>query len=148
VYLLDTNHCSRLIDGDEHVLHRFDAKGDVLVATSVIVRGELLYMAHHSARQAVNIERVKEFLREIGLFFVDEETADLYGVLKALIMAHYGPRERSKRRRTTLAQLGFDDNDLWIAATALRHGLTVVSVDSDFGRIQTVMSFELEQWLS
>jgi hypothetical protein len=41
MYLLDINHCSRLLAGDEHITRHLAALGDVFVATSVIVDGEL-----------------------------------------------------------------------------------------------------------
>ena len=148
MYLLDTNHCSRLMEGDAGVLRRFQDMGDSPVMTSFIVRGELLYMAYRSDRFADNLARVEAFLSGIDLYLVDPETANTYGELKAALMRHYGPRERAARRRTSIRLLGFDDNDLWIAATALRFGPTVVSADSDFVRIREIMPFPLESWCS
>jgi tRNA(fMet)-specific endonuclease VapC len=135
-----------MLEGDPEVLGRLDEKGDVVVATSFIVQGELLFMAYNSERPAANVARVRAFLQGLGLYLMDEETADLYGDLKAALLRRFGPRERARRRRTTAAQLGFDDNDLWIAATALRHGLTVVSSDSDFTRMAEAKPFPLERW--
>ncbi|MHC5774838.1 PIN domain-containing protein [Nostoc sp.] len=43
--------------------------------------------------------------------------------------------------------MGFDENDIWIAAIALQNNLTVVSSDSDFLRIQQVRNFSLSSWL-
>ncbi|GAB1539734.1 hypothetical protein NUACC21_24010 [Scytonema sp. NUACC21] len=78
---------------------------------------------------------------------IDEETAIFYSQLKAAVFNQFAPKDKSKRRSTSVGDLGFDDHDLWIAATAIQHNLILVSVDSDFVRIQQAQSFLLESWL-
>jgi tRNA(fMet)-specific endonuclease VapC len=68
--------------------------------------------------------------------------------LKSRIFDRFGPRERAKRQHTTMHDLGFDENDLWIAATAWRFDLIVVSSDSDFDRIAEVVPLGHENWLA
>jgi tRNA(fMet)-specific endonuclease VapC len=43
-------------------------------------------------------------------------------------------------------KLGFKENDLWIAAIAKQHDLTVVFADSDFRRIRLVEDLKIESW--
>jgi len=146
IYLLDTTHCSRIMEGDAAILERLRDNASIVTATSVIVQGELVFMARKSEQTSANLSRVERFLQGIRIYPVDGETAIRYGGLKADLIRHFGPKEKSKRRRVTLAQLGFGDNDLWIAATALRHGLTVVSHDGDFQRMREAQDFPLEAW--
>jgi len=80
------------------------------------------------------------------LYFIDEETAIIYSRLKASVFKHFAPKDKKKRRSTSMRNLGFSDHDLWIAATAIQHGLTLVSTDSDFQRINQVQPFSLESW--
>jgi tRNA(fMet)-specific endonuclease VapC len=148
VYLLDTNQCSRVIAGDPAILERLQIHRADLLSTCVVVQGELIYMAQRSEHLLANRSRIESFLRGIRIYPVDSETAGHYGDLKAAIMRHFAPQAKAQRRRVTLGQLGFDDNDLWIAATALRHGLTIVTADTDFTRMQQVKAFSLEQWTS
>src|SRR4051794_10373684 len=134
MYLLDTNHCSRIILGDKQVLNQLGALAGIQVSICAIVRGELIYMAERSQQKASNLQLIHAFLQSIHSYDVDEVTADVYGQFKAEILEHFGPRERSKRRKARVQELGISDNDLWIAAIALQHSLTVVSSDSDFVR--------------
>jgi tRNA(fMet)-specific endonuclease VapC len=144
MHLLDTNHCSRLMEGGRQILDRLAAIREV--ATSFVVRGELMFMAYNSSEPDQNVERVLTLVEHLTLYLVDEETVDLYRKLKAALVRHFGPKARRQRRSTTTRQLGFDDNDLWIAATALRHDLTIVSADTDFERIAEAMPLRLERW--
>ena len=130
------------------MLRRLLELGEVPVATSVIVGGELVFMAQNSQQQrAANLIRVQTFLRGINIYPVDRETADIYGEFKAEIIARFGPRERVRRKTTRIEELGVSENDLWIASTALRHNLTIVSADSDFQRMLLVREFPLESWV-
>jgi tRNA(fMet)-specific endonuclease VapC len=147
VYLLDTNHCSQIIQGNPIIRRRLQELGQVPIATSIIVCGELIFMAQNSQQRAANSLRVQAFLQGINIHLIDRETANIYGEFKAEIIARFGPRERSRRRRTRIEELGIHDNDLWIAATALRHNLVVVSSDSDFERMRQVRTFPWENWL-
>lgn len=147
MYLLDTNHCSCLIQGHPVILRRLAELGDQPVATCVIVRGELLFMAHNSEQQAANLQLIETFLSEIYIFAIDNAVADTYGQLKADLLKRFGPKEKAKRRKSKVEQFGVSDNDLWIAAIAKCYDLIVVSADSDFVRIKEVANFQLEQWL-
>jgi tRNA(fMet)-specific endonuclease VapC len=107
-----------------------------------------MFMAHRSDHPSANEARVQHFLRGIEVLTLDAETADRYGRLKAAIIERFGPKEKAKRRRTHLAELGFQENDLWIAAVAQRHGLTLVTADSDFVRLSLLEDIAIENWLA
>ena len=146
MYLLDTTHCSRLLQGDSSVVQKLSELADTSVATCAIVRGELIFMACKSKQRDANLDRIKDFLEDIEVYPVDDETADIYGKLKAEILDYFGPKEKAKRRRARIESLGFTDNDLWIAAVAKRYGFTIVSADSDFERLKEVNDLRVEHW--
>jgi len=147
VFLLDTNHCSSAILGNPQVLDRLADLEDNLIATCTIVKGELIDMAARSQQRERNLALVRHFLLGLYIYPVDETTAEIYGNLKADIFDHFAPKDKAQRRRTKITQLGIGENDLWIAAVALQHQLTLVTADQDFQRIQSVHSFDLESWL-
>jgi tRNA(fMet)-specific endonuclease VapC len=147
MYLLDTNHCSGAILGNSNIINRLATLDNTLVATCVIVQGELIDMAERSRARENNLALVQRFLQGIYIYNVDETTATLYGQLKASLFNQFAPKEKSKRRKTKMTHLGFDENDLWITALALQQNLTIVSADSDFQRIRTVKALSIESWL-
>ena len=149
MYLLDTNHCSRLIDGHPEITARLTSLGNVEVATCVIVRGELRLMVERSERRDENHRKVQAFLKDIKIYPVDSAVADIYGGLKAKLLKHFGPRNRAVRRKTSIERLGFKENDLWIAATVLKQDLVVVTLDGDFSRMkEAAPELRMESWLS
>lgn len=147
MYLLDTNHCSYIINNTSSVIAALRSRSTSEIGISIITYGELLYMTEKSERKAQNLAAVQTFLISVDLYFLDEETAILYSQFKAAIFNQFAPKDKSKRRGTSVRDLGFDDHDLWIAATAVQHNLTLVSADSDFTRIQQAQPFPLESWL-
>ena len=147
MYLLDTNHCSRIILGDRSVIDRATQVGEQNLFTCTIVQGELVYMIEKSQRRETNLIVLNDFLQDIPIYRIDEQTAQIYGQLKSKIFNHFAPKDLIKRRKATLITLGFGDNDLWIAAVAIQHRLILVSCDSDFQRMQEVQPHPIESWM-
>ncbi|CDM92679.1 MAG: type II toxin-antitoxin system VapC family toxin [Limnospira sp. PMC 1291.21] len=146
MYLLDTNHCSYLIKKEATVWEKALAIGTENLATCVIVQGELILMAEKSAQKTQNLANVNDFLQYLRIYLTDETTAVIYGQIKAALFDQFAPKEKSQRRKTKIRDIGFDDNDLWIASIAWQHNLILVSADSDFQRIQTVRDLTVESW--
>jgi len=146
MYLLDTDHCSQLLANNPIVTKKLSDLEDVIVGTCVIVQGELVFGASISEQREINLHRIKEFLNDTDVYQIDQETADIYGNIKTAIFNHFGPKEKAKRRRFEIKELGIGENDLWIAAIAKRHGLIVVSSDGDFDRIREVEDLSVEKW--
>ncbi|MEY2832744.1 MAG: hypothetical protein RLZZ574_2002 [Cyanobacteriota bacterium] len=147
MYLLDTNHCSAILLDVPNVIHRVTEIGELNIATCVIAQGELTYMVEKSTQKEANRARLTEFLEDLRVYLITEDAAIIYGQLKAALFNQFAPKEKGKRRKTKITDLGFDENDLWIAAIALQHNLTIVSADSDFQRIRTVKALSVESWL-
>ena len=148
MYLLDTNHCSQIIAGDPIVLANIVIRRNEGVAINVIVQGELLFMAENSDLKTENRLRVQSFLERFDLYPISPEISDIYAQLKAQLLETFGPNDKATRRRTRIQSIGFDDNDLWIAATAIQHRLILVSKDRDFNRIQQITNLQIESWIS
>ncbi|MEH2246211.1 type II toxin-antitoxin system VapC family toxin [Nostoc sp.] len=147
MYLLDTNHCSYLINNNPQVVATAQSYAQDPFGISIISYGELLYMTEKSERREMNLQVVQAFLTEIDIYLINKEIAEIYSQLKNRIFRQFAPKEKNKRRSVRIQDLGFDDNDLWIAAIAIYHNITLVSTDSDFTRIQQVYSFSVESWI-
>lgn len=139
MYLLDTNHCSLIILKEPIIMQQIERVGEANIATSIISAGELIYMAENSRNPAENLALIQEFLSDIRVYYIHDKTASIYGSIKASLIKQFGPKQKTKRQTTKITQLGFDENDLWIASIAKCYDLTLISSDSDFVRMQTVI---------
>lgn len=146
MYLLDTNHCSRILQNDESLKEKLSEITES-IDTCSIVAGELLFMAYNSDQFDNNLKRVTAFLTRITVHTVDDEAAHIYGNTKAALIKKFGPKEKKERRKYKLTQLGISDNDLWIASVALAQNLIVLSQDSDFAKIKEVSALKVECWI-
>jgi tRNA(fMet)-specific endonuclease VapC len=146
MYLLDTNHCSALIFGDSLIIDHAKSVGESNLAISVVTEGELLYMAENSQKIAENLQIIEDFIADISIYDINDRVSHIYAKLKAKIMDKFAPKEKNKRRKTKITNLGIGENDLWIAATAIENNLIVISRDSDFKKIQQAWDFSLENW--
>ena len=123
-YLLDTNAISdlmRAVPRIENWMAGLD-RGDRVV-TCTIVRGEILFGIARlpPGRRRTELEETgRQFLAIVRCEPVPERAADFYAAVKL-----------ARRQRG----LALDENDLWVAATALALGATLVSRDGDFGGI-------------
>ena len=118
VVLLDTNIVSAHFKGDPAVTPKLQASETIYLPT--VVLGESHFGAHRSPNPAKNMQRIERFVAAAVLLAVDAATAACYGSLKAEL--------------TTAGQI-IPDNDLWIAALARQHDLTLVSRDQHFGHV-------------
>lgn len=82
-----------------------------------VVIGELQYGAHKSAHVEANLDRVRDFVGSVAVLAIDSDTAGVYGRIKAALRAKGRP---------------IPDNDLWIAAIAIQHQLTLATRDAHF----------------
>jgi len=116
--LVDTNIVSAHFKADPAVTPNLQAS-DTIYRPSIVL-GELHFGAHRSPDSARNLDRIGRFVTGVVLLSVDAMTASLYGQLKAEL-THAGKL--------------IPDNDLWIAALAKQHDLTLVSRDQHFSRV-------------
>ncbi|MDJ1174328.1 PIN domain-containing protein [Roseofilum capinflatum] len=66
-YLLDTNHCSDIINGNPQVIEALKERSDSTISISIITHAELLYMADKSERVNENRKIVEAFLQNLDL---------------------------------------------------------------------------------
>jgi len=116
--LLDSNIVIAVFAEESAVLERVAAADEVFVPA--IALGELYYGARKSTRTDQNIARIDEFAAAAAVLGCDAATAQQYGRIKNDLRAKGRP---------------IPENDIWIAAVAVQHGLTVVSRDEHFGEV-------------
>lgn len=124
--LLDTNVVIGILAKDEAILSRL-AEPEAIFLPSIAL-GELYFGAFKSAHPNANVERIDRLADSTVILYCDSTTALHYGQIKTSLRAKGRP---------------IPENDIWIAAIAQQHGLTVVSRDLHFREIEIL---PVEEW--
>lgn len=126
---LDTSAYSNFQRGDPRVAERLDRAHWVGVPT--IVLGELQAGFLLGDRIERNVAQLEEFLAHpaVEVLVADVDVAHIYGEVFADLRGRGRP---------------LPTNDLWIAATAIQAGATVLTFDDHFRTISRVSSIVLQ----
>ncbi len=122
-YFLDTSQVVYYLRQENRVVDDLQSRKDEGLALSIISVAEL-YEGIFRATDSEQAERaLKDFLSEVTVLNIDEETARIFG-----------------QERARLRQIGtpVSDLDLLIAATAIHHDLTLLTTDRDFERVENL----------
>jgi predicted nucleic acid-binding protein len=122
--IIDTNYYvafKKNNEGSVNLLRRAD-----YVAVNTVILGELLAGFRCGSREEQNKIELEQFLDSprVDVILVDEETAEFY--------AQIFHELRQKGRP-------IPSNDLWLAASALRYGLTLATYDEHFKAVSGLL---------
>jgi predicted nucleic acid-binding protein len=125
IYLLDTNAVSALMRADVRVTSWLSSIGaDDRVVICTITRGEILF----------GLERLAQGRRRTEL---EAKAGKLFAILPCEpVPSGAGDRYANVKISQQRRGLPLDENDLWIAATALALDATLVSRDGDFRAVE------------
>ena len=120
-YLLDTNIIIALFAGESTVKDNL-AKADEVFVSSIAL-GELYFGAQKSERAKENIARVDEFASSSVVLGCGLDTARRYAEIKNALKTKGRP---------------MPENDIWIAAIAVQHDLTLITRDAHFSEVKNL----------
>lgn len=129
-YLLDTNICVYLLNGNIVLKNKIAQVGLSSIVVSNATLSELYFGAYNSTKVAENLQRIALFKKNLGILSDSEESAMLFGRIK-----------------TDLKLKGcmIEDFDILIASIAIANRCIIVTNnDKHFSRIE---GLSLENWL-
>jgi len=115
--LIDTNIYTYALNGETKIIQILQRAQKISICSISI--GELLSGFKAGSKENRNREELEEFLDSprVQLHNIDEDTAEFYAEIKN------GLKKKGRPIPT---------NDIWIAATALQHGLKLYTNDRHF----------------
>ena len=122
--LLDTSGYSALMRGNADIEGALAEAGEIFM--NPIILGELWAGFGKGTREEQNIKLLKTFFEqeEVRVLPIDAETASRYAVIYDYL----------RRAGTPVAP-----HDLWIAATAMQHGVRLLTTDTGFQKIPQIL---------
>ena len=123
-FAIDTNIYSAFKTNDPAVVARFREAEEIVVCSTV--HGELLAGFKCGSREQKNAADLEEFLDRprVGYVTSDAATAEFYAEVFKQLRANGSP---------------IPTNDMWIAASAMQHGLAVCTRDEHFCCIKNLI---------
>ncbi len=118
--LLDTNIVAAYFNQEASLQQHFQ---NTTIYVPSIVIGELYFGAYQSQRITENVDRIRSFIVINTVLNCDVETADQYGQIRLTLKAKGRP---------------IPENDIWIAATALRYVLPLATRDEHFKEVDNL----------
>ncbi|MBZ0287751.1 MAG: type II toxin-antitoxin system VapC family toxin [Anaerolineae bacterium] len=119
--LLDTNAVIALQKSDSAILKVLTSDEDVFIPSIVV--GELYYGTYNSLRVKDNLLVLKEFIENNAILNCDATTGDIYGQIRYQLKLKGRP---------------IPENDIWIAAIAIQHDLTLITRDEHFKMVENL----------
>lgn len=129
-FVLDTDTAVAFLRGNNRARHRILSTPMEDLAVPAVVAGELYYGAYRSERPEHNLALLEGFLNTVPVLAPDRACLETYGRVKAELAA-------SGRL--------IEDNDLFVAATALAVGATLVTGNQR--HFTRVPGLELANWI-
>jgi len=125
-FLLDTNIVIGLFSNDPFIVGKISVSKEVY--TPVIVIGELYFGATQSTKRDENKNRIKALIENSNILNCTPTTGSFYGIIKATLKSKGNP---------------IPENDIWIAALAKEHNLSLVTRDKHFDFVEGI---NLAKW--
>lgn len=122
--MLDTSAYSAFMRGNTEIKLALQTVEDICV--NPIILGELLAGFRRGGRLRKNQEELRVFLSSprVRVLSLDEETADRYAVILDSLWRAGTP---------------IPSNDLWIAASAMQHGLRILTTDAHYRKVPQIL---------
>jgi tRNA(fMet)-specific endonuclease VapC len=117
-FLLDTNIIIEVFDSNKEIADKINKLPEFYISS--IVLGELYTGVNRVTNKAKHLKQLTDFLKLCTVLDADSTTAKHYGELIAALYKKGKP---------------LPTNDVWIAATALQHNLTLITRDKHFNEI-------------
>ncbi len=130
-YLLDTNHASKLLEGNESISLRVNAlkNSGSRFGISMSIVGELFFAVYASRKKEENLRQLKGFMEDVIIWDYDITAAEEFGKIQA----------EQKTKGKPIPSI-----DAQITAVARIHNLTVLTTDQHFNVVE---GLNVENWL-
>ena len=117
--MLDTNIVIDVMKHKVEVANKVDLLEEYCISS--VVLGELFTGVYRVLDRQKHLDKLNNFLKNCNVLNVDSVTAKIYGELYAALLNKGKP---------------IPINDVWIAASAKQHDLTLITKDKHFAEIE------------